>query len=218
MRVHIHEIKDQPTELHFDESETWVRETVTANDESAESPESLRPRKTQPLARPISVSLNLRKVDEVVVLKGHLDTSVQLVCSRCAKPFSQALTPSFSSLFCKDPVLAGVGYLGEDQNKPEGVNHGYARHHRDGTGKRDIGDSETTEADLDITYLADDYIELGDVLSEQIQLQIPFQPLCSETCQGVCATCGTDLNVGKCACSRIRRDNPFSVLKDIKLS
>ena len=113
--------------------------------------------------------------------------------------------------------MAGVGHLGCDASqkshelKPMGQNHGYARHAHDFREQ-----PPTTEAtgDLDITYLADDFIDLSAVLAEQAQLQVPFQPLCQEECRGMCAQCGADLNLGRCACAALQRFSPFTELQD----
>lgn len=199
MRIYLKEIKDTPSDLHFDQSEAWVRETVMQADESP-----------VPANRPIQFDLMLHKVDAVVVMKGKLVTEVKLLCSRCTNVIDYAVKESFSSLFCQDPELAGVAHLGgKDQETPVGQIHGYARNHRETVGKKD--------PEMDITYLAEDYIDLSGLLSEQLHLQIPVQPLCREDCQGICMTCGADLNKGRCACSKIRKDNPFSILKDLKL-
>jgi uncharacterized metal-binding protein YceD (DUF177 family) len=147
----------------------------------------------------------------VVVVSGSAQTSLHLVCSRCAIPFHLDVSPRFSALFCSDPVMAGVGHL--DGNRPAGQNHGFARHAPTPSGE--------SGKDLDITYLSENVIDLGDVLAEQLQLQIPFQPLCKTECRGICPRCGADLNAGRCACVSLERDNPFAVLmpriKDLKI-
>jgi uncharacterized protein len=79
-------------------------------------------------------------------------------------------------------------------------------------------DTVDTAKDLDITYLSQDFIDLADVLTEQLRLQVPFQPLCKDSCKGMCANCGADLNVGRCACQKLVKNSPFSVLKDLKLN
>jgi uncharacterized protein len=168
--------------------------------------------KTPPL-RPIRVHFSLRKVDEVVVLSGNINTHVSLICSRCANPFQLALTPGISGLFCKDPVMAGVGYLNDETQRPSGQNKGYARHAHDEKADEEISQGK----DLDITYLSNDYVDLSEVLTEHLQLHVPFQPLCREDCKGMCSQCGADLNTGRCACAKITSAKPFSVLKDFKL-
>jgi uncharacterized protein len=214
MRIFLKEITDQETELDFTQDEAWVSDAVVCVDEHVEP--ALLP--TTPKKRPISAHFSLRQVDEVMVVSGKIKTHVELVCSRCANLFAHACNINFSALFCKDPVMAGVGHLQRSESdargtgKPMGQNQGFARH------AHNFDDDEDSEQgkDLDITYLSQDYIELGDVLTEQLQLQVPFQPLCKESCKGICSHCGTDLNLGRCACAKIQTTHPFSVLRDFK--
>jgi uncharacterized protein len=213
MKIFLNEITDQDKELDFTQDEAWVINAVQRVDEKVE--DSTR----QPKKRPVNGHLSLRKVDEVIVVSGKIETYVELVCSRCANPFQHACSPEFSALFCKDPVMAGVAHLQRPEanprgpGKPMGQNQGFARHAHDFSADNDLAEGK----DLDITYLSQDFIDLGDVLTEQLQLQVPFQPLCKETCKGICSNCGTDLNAGRCACAKIKSSHPFSVLKDFKI-
>lgn len=43
-------------------------------------------------------------------------------------------------------------------------------------------------------------IELGEAIREELVLAVPEFTLCREDCRGICPRCGTDLNVGSCAC------------------
>ncbi len=42
--------------------------------------------------------------------------------------------------------------------------------------------------------LEDDLIDLEPLLRDGVVLDLPFQPLCREDCQGLCVECGADLN------------------------
>lgn len=217
MKIYLHEITNLETELDFTEDEKWTVDAVRRVDENpAEDSHSLKPSgltrtpRTDP--RSIRAHFSLRKVDEVVVASGDIKTHVRLVCSRCANEFQLDLAPHFSALFCKDPVMAGVAHL-QGPGKPAGQHNGFARH------AHDQGHDALMAAgkDLDITYLSEDYIDLKELMMEQLQLQIPFQPLCREDCKGICVHCGADLNVGRCACAKMIKESPFSVLKNLKL-
>jgi len=213
MKIYLHEIKEQDKEIDVTEAEPWVANTLAAVDEDPEDISSLRPARAKAAPRPARVHFNLRKVDDVIVVSGDMDTSVNLLCSRCAKEFQLPVDEHFTALYCKDKEMAGISYLDRHGN-PRGQNKSYARHaHAD--------ESETdgaTEAatDLEITYIPEEYLDLADVLLEQLQLRVPFQPLCREDCKGICANCGADWNLGRCACSKILSKNPFSVLKNFK--
>jgi uncharacterized metal-binding protein YceD (DUF177 family) len=77
------------------------------------------------------------------------------------------------------------------------------------------------EADLDVTYLQQDFIDLNALIAEQVMLKLPFQPLCADACLGLCQTCGANLNEGRCACRVLAKEadsggaentSPFAVL------
>jgi len=198
VKIHLSDITELGTDLHFDEKEAWVREAIARVDE-------VPPGKTHP---PVSIDLNLRMVDEVLMIQGDVNAKVHLLCSRCSVPFYLDVSNGISTLFCQNKEMAGIAFLTKDGN-PRGRNVGHARHAHDWNLKAD--------GDLDITYLAGDTIDLGDVLTEQLQLQVPFQPLCKEDCKGICSNCGTDLNHGRCACSKIKPNNPFAALQKLNL-
>jgi uncharacterized protein len=220
MRIYLQEITDLEKELSFDEATPWVAQAVSKVDETLEERAAGAPAQTR--QRKTDSSFSLRKVDDVVVITGSVDTQVQLACSRCVTSYAFDIHLNFTSLYCKDPVMAGVGHLGKPEGrwgksdddaelKPMGINQGHARHAHDFA-----ADAAGTQ-DLDITYIAEDYVDLSDVLTEQLQLTVPFQPLCKEDCKGLCANCGADLNVGRCACSKLNKASPFSSLKNLKV-
>jgi uncharacterized metal-binding protein YceD (DUF177 family) len=236
MRIRLHEITEHETELRFTEADPWLARAVSSLDEKHLGD---RHKPFDKTGRPIHASLQLRNVDDVIVLNGSIDTQIQLICSRCANYFPLRAQKVFASLFCQDPEMAGVAHLkpGREGNlKPSGKNHGWARHEHSQDSERDEeatrawleqDDSEDDEtgfnageaarADLDITYVAEDEIDLGDVVIEQLRLMIPFQPLCQKDCQGICTRCGADLNQGRCACSKIVKESPFSALAKLSI-
>jgi uncharacterized protein len=50
------------------------------------------------------------------------------------------------------------------------------------------------EDDEDVSVLAGDYVDLEPVLRDDVVLDLPFQPLCSPDCAGLCPTCGVRLD------------------------
>lgn len=55
----------------------------------------------------------------------------------------------------------------------------------------------------------DDYIviknrmlDLDELVNEEVALSLPSKILCKEDCKGLCAQCGTNLNVSKCDCKK----------------
>jgi len=200
MKIYLKDITDRGSEYNFDEAEAWVRDAVSKVDEPEELEGQIRPpsRKKTPAPRPIEVHFELREVDDVILANGRVGTEIRLFCSRCVQPFGFRCDNQFSALYSRDPAMAGV-------------------HEFKGTsGIAKSSHGETSDPDLEITYLTQDFIDLSEILTEQLMLQIPFQPLCSETCKGICQTCGADLNRGRCACDKVVKSTPFSVLKDFQ--
>jgi len=52
---------------------------------------------------------------------------------------------------------------------------------------------EVEDEDDELSVLQDDYLDLEPVLRDALVLELPFQPLCSEDCPGLCAECGASL-------------------------
>ena len=76
---------------------------------------------------------------------------------------------------------------------------------------------ELQAQELEISYYQGDFIDLTPIICEQIILQIPIKPLCSEECKGLCPHCGMNLNVASCNCHLEFVDPRLAVLKNIKI-
>jgi uncharacterized protein len=50
------------------------------------------------------------------------------------------------------------------------------------------------EDDEEVSVLSGDYVDLEPVLRDDVVLDLPFQPLCSPDCSGLCPTCGVRLD------------------------
>jgi uncharacterized protein len=46
------------------------------------------------------------------------------------------------------------------------------------------------------------HLDLGNVVREELALEVPGFVLCRDDCAGLCSKCGADLNAGPCACAR----------------
>ena len=68
----------------------------------------------------------------------------------------------------------------------------------------------------------DDYIEapdlaldLDELISSDILLELPSKFLCREDCQGLCQKCGHNLNLGDCSCDKREVDPRLEALKEL---
>lgn len=56
------------------------------------------------------------------------------------------------------------------------------------------------EKEEEVTYYSGTTIDLSEDIRQAILLAIPVKPICRENCQGLCPSCGQNLNLGKCEC------------------
>jgi uncharacterized protein len=142
--------------------------------------------------RPLNIRLKAFNVRELFEVKGRLQTSVRLTCSRCLKDFETPLASDFELTYTKEMQ-----------------------------GLMDVFDEEEIELkveEIGMFYLKGEEINLQQGIQEQVVMAFPLQPLCDENCKGLCPKCGSDLNQGDCGCKREPGANKFAVLKNLKLN
>ena len=136
---------------------------------------------------PVAVSLSVAREFDHIRVQGSVGTTVSLSCSRCLKEFSSDLSSAFTIFYTK-----AVTAQPEDEVE--------------------LGEQDLVSA----TYSGDE-IDFSDEVAEQILLELPYKPLCSEECKGLCPSCGADLNSSDCRCSRDAVSMAFSPLKELKV-
>ena len=117
---------------------------------------------------------------------GDLTGEIELTCSRCLETFALPVATEFDLRYV--PRIENVGE----------------------------GEKEVEEDDLATAFYSDDQIDLGHLIVEQLQLSVPMKPLCDKACKGLCAQCGTNLNIDSCDCSPTWEDPRLAVLKKLK--
>jgi uncharacterized protein len=70
--------------------------------------------------------------------------------------------------------------------------------------------------DLDLFPYSGEEVDLAPLLREQIILAVPYAPLCSDACRGLCVVCGIDRNTGTCTCDPTPIDPRWLALKILK--
>jgi uncharacterized protein len=138
------------------------------------------------LLAPISVEGRIRRREREVEVRGKLDTKVAVSCGRCLKSIELPIHIEFAERF-----TPAVSWKDEEQH-------------------------ELQQEDLDLAVFDGEGIELDDLVREEILLAIPGHVLCREECQGLCPTCGIDLNVRTCNCITAGTDSRWDKLKDLQ--
>lgn len=140
------------------------------------------------LIRPAQVELAYYRAGTELFVQGAVEAATRASCARCAEDFTTTARRAFRY------VLA----------------------------PRSLGDPESEaslrQEDLEFTLYDGDEIDLSPLIREQVLLALAERPLCREDCAGLCARCGADLNLGRCAC-RVESDDPrLAVLRTLKVS
>ncbi len=63
--------------------------------------------------------------------------------------------------------------------------------------------------EMEYIFYEDNRIDLIKILIEQINLFIPYNPICKPDCKGICPNCGVNLNHGKCKCENSSKELNF---------
>ena len=70
--------------------------------------------------------------------------------------------------------------------------------------------------ELDEKNYIDGYnLDVDKLLYNEILIGWPMKILCSESCKGICNTCGQNLNKGTCNCEDTSLDPRMSVIRDV---
>ena len=130
---------------------------------------------------------SLDRVDERALVRGEVALPVSLECSRCLKDYVAPLEGTLET------------FLEEKSRHTEEI------------------DEELSEEDMGVQPLEKGRIDLREMVAEQIHLTMPAKALCSEDCRGLCPTCGTDLNIKTCSCTRRDDDPRWDALRRLKV-
>ena len=75
---------------------------------------------------------------------------------------------------------------------------------------------ELAEEDLALSIFDGEFIDVDEIVREQLLLAIPAQLICQENCKGFCPVCGADRNVTDCNCDATEIDPRWSGLRDLQ--
>ena len=139
------------------------------------------------LARPVNVDLEVIQEADGIKLSGRLQGAVSIPCSRCIQDFVLNLDESIDFTLLR-PLSAGAP--AEIDLKPE---------------------------DLDTEFFDGVTIDVDLIVVEQIFLALPQKPLCGSDCQGLCSSCGADLNREACRCEKEEEGSVFAGLRSLNI-
>ena len=83
-----------------------------------------------------------------------------------------------------------------------------------------VGSESLEQREADERYYDGETLDISEDVRQGLILEMPAWPLCSEMCEGLCSSCGAELNFEACSCEMtdepaVVDSNPFSVLSKI---
>jgi uncharacterized protein len=73
--------------------------------------------------------------------------------------------------------------------------------------------SESDADEIEVNVVDSDRVDLKPYVEETLFMNIPYAPLCKESCRGLCPECGQNLNERACGCAADRIDPRLAELK-----
>jgi uncharacterized protein len=135
---------------------------------------------------PVSGDVSLLRTQRGVLVRGKMQTRLELTCSRCLVKFDSPLKISFEEEYIQTiDVSSGLPL------PPSGEPGSFIidEHH---------------------------VIDLSEAIRQYTLLAVPMKPLCRRDCAGLCPTCGRNLNLGDCGCPVQTVDPRWSKLMDLQ--
>ena len=138
--------------------------------------------------KPLDWKANAERVGAEIRIAGDLRTEMELPCSRCLEPARYEISKSFDLFFRQREEFM----FDEDD------------------------EIELSEKDTRTSFFSGTQLAIGDILHEQVLLALPMKALCTVDCNGLCPSCGTNLNVKSCNCPKENFNPNLDALLEIK--
>jgi uncharacterized metal-binding protein YceD (DUF177 family) len=139
------------------------------------------------LGSSLSLDYELSRIYGKVLGKFKARGRLGLQCCRCLEHFERD---------------AGAEFVVEFEEAPE--DRGASR-----------GAVDPEDPGLNVVLFNGDEIEFGEEVRQEMELQVPFAPLCKEDCKGLCPVCGSNRNERDCGGHEESRNSPFQGLKKL---
>jgi len=159
-------------EFKLGEDTTWIKAILV------ELEEQLEHEKEETFESSIETSLKItRKTNSMLkehfIVSGHLEASFMVSCVRCLENTAQHISKDFHACFIDNSL----------EKEPE---------------YEDALSVYCEGKEMDLYFFENGKVNLGQLIHEQIFVEKEDLPLHDENCQGLCPTCGVNLNEEKC--------------------
>jgi uncharacterized protein len=122
--------------------------------------------------------LHVSQCGQEIILSGSIETTFSLQCSRCLAEFDLPVRV--------DPHVV--------IRRPDADNFDEA--------------ADGADEEVYAFFIEGEEIDPGDVLIQELLLELPMKPLCHEDCPGLCVQCGAPKGSAECTCEVARPVDP----------
>jgi len=133
---------------------------------------------------PLAAEFEAYRLGARLLFRGKVSGEIELRCSRCGEPVALRLGEPLELLL-------------EPAQNPAQVPE---------------GGIELDAEDMELGRYAGDELDFGPVVLEILALAWPMQPLCAESCLGLCPVCGAVRSRQACSCETQQANRPFAGL------
>ncbi|MEE2659372.1 MAG: DUF177 domain-containing protein [Candidatus Latescibacterota bacterium] len=134
---------------------------------------------------PLQVRLTVGRTLQYFCIEGHIEAQVQGECCRCLEPAQQQISGIMKLMLQRKEA---------DEDELEAI---------------------ADEDEVDIVDPGTRKYDLGERVRDVIVLEIPLRLYCAKDCQGLCSSCGRNLNEGSCDCSDSTVDTRWEALAQL---
>ena len=134
---------------------------------------------------PIRGRIEFSNTGSLLLIEGGIEAEVRLQCSRCLVDFTLPVEAPVREEFRLAKVGDAVRVLPMD--------------------------GEDGSAGL----VSNNFLDVQELVRQNLLLVMPIQPLCRPDCRGLCPTCGENLNMRECACPPAEPESPLQALAQL---
>jgi uncharacterized protein len=115
-----------------------------------------------------------RGEENSVHVRGRVTSRLRMQCGRCLEAFERPVDADLDLFFL-----------------PRG---------KDTEAREEEDDVELSDHDMVVAYYDGDRLDIGEMVREQLFLDLPLRRVCRDECKGLCPVCGGNRNVKDCGC------------------
>ncbi len=136
------------------------------------------------------VVVRLERSGDRVLVSGLIKVTLAFCCDRCLEEFVSPQEVDFKLVL--------------EVASPEGV-----------FTERQDAEYEFESGQIEVLFFDGNFVDLGELLYQQMILSVPQKNLCRVDCRGICEHCGASRNREQCGCAGELGASPFGSLRQL---